>query len=274
MSRASESDLSQATQPVHRLAEALFEVRRAARTWRIAVQSLHRLPCSPGGNNQVSDETAHRVREQRRVLINAIDQALEAIPGVAALIRDLVGMNPYQWTSGVKANLHDLKGMALKHGDSGNGEWYEKEFAALVNELHKCEHLLHTCDLPPDQNDPSPPGGRGEAREPDGPGLDGQEEPQEETRGLDDLPTRVRTAMEQYGKACEALNKDRPTDLEAYQLLENAYAKSGETSTLPAFSTWTGYLRIWRRETGQQKRKPRSKEVPESSGSIVRLRDT
>ena len=76
--------------------------------------------------------------------------------------------------------------------------------------------------------------------------------------GLDQIPERVQKAVDQYEQACEGIEKDRPTDREAYDCLELAYQNNRTPSPLPLYSTWTSYLRIWRQATGQQKRAPRA----------------
>lgn len=92
-------------------------------------------------------------------------------------------------------------------------------------------------------------------------------------RTTDKIPSRAQTAADQYQKAAEALDKDHPTDREAYDLLEKTYNQGGATSPLPPFSTWTSYLRPWRRATGQQKNKLRSLRRSEIGSSIVRSED-
>ncbi|MEX0885879.1 MAG: hypothetical protein WD009_05520 [Phycisphaeraceae bacterium] len=87
---------------------------------------------------------------------------------------------------------------------------------------------------------------------------------------LDQLPKRVIAARDQYLEAAEALGKDNPTDREAYNLLERIYEQRGVPSPLPEFSTWTSYLRKWRRATGQQKRTPRAGRASEIGESVVR----
>ena len=86
-------------------------------------------------------------------------------------------------------------------------------------------------------------------------------------KGHNDMPQRVLTARDQYLSACEYLGKDKPTDREAYDLLDENYKRDGKPSPLPAFSTWTSYLRIWRKAAGQQKKAPRADR--EHGGSIV-----
>lgn len=85
----------------------------------------------------------------------------------------------------------------------------------------------------------------------------------------DALPERVTAARDQYLQACESLGKDSPADREAYNLLTRTYHLAGQASPLPAFSTWTSYLRQWRRATGQQKSKSRGTRQAEA-GSLKR----
>jgi len=75
------------------------------------------------------------------------------------------------------------------------------------------------------------------------------------------FPERVRNAVEQYEAACEAMAKTNPepTNRQVYDLLENIYAKDGKSWQLPAFATWTRYLRQWRLAASQQKNEPRPK---------------
>jgi len=103
------------------------------------------------------------------------------------------------------------------------------------------------------------------------------------TRGSDDdLPESVKDARDQYLAACEALGNDRPTDREAYEVLErfNAEAhssKRAEPYTLPPFDTWARYLREWRKATGQSKassRHARLGTIAAGEGrSVVRAQD-
>ena len=85
----------------------------------------------------------------------------------------------------------------------------------------------------------------------------------------DELPERVKTARDQYTQACESLGKDSPTDREVYDLLTRTYHRAGQVSPLPAFGTWTSYLRQWRRTTGRQKSKSRGIRQAEA-GSLKR----
>ena len=70
-------------------------------------------------------------------------------------------------------------------------------------------------------------------------------------------PLRIRKAWQQSRNAVEALGESKPTDREAYDLLEKRAGHSGEGGELPSFAAWSRYLRDYRRLTNQQKNKPR-----------------
>ncbi len=70
------------------------------------------------------------------------------------------------------------------------------------------------------------------------------------------LSGRGQEALQQYDAATEMLGIAKPTDREAYDCLVDHEKSNGQTFA-HSFATWQRYLRIGRRQTGQQKNTPR-----------------
>ena len=79
---------------------------------------------------------------------------------------------------------------------------------------------------------------------------------------LEKLPPAAEKANEQYQKACDALNKDKPTDREAFDWWQGQAKERGRI--IVTFATWQRYLRVWRKATGMQKNTPRGGRAADS----------
>ncbi len=73
------------------------------------------------------------------------------------------------------------------------------------------------------------------------------------------LPACALKAGEQYRQAVKVLGTDTATDREVYEQIEKAFQQAGEADDLPSFDTWRRNLRMYRKATGTQKHRSRTR---------------
>ena len=198
---------------------------------------------------QANHRKAHEAAQAFRV---AIDNAIDGIGLVDTLTCKIAGLDAQDWQSGLKAALRKIGGTYTTWG------WrlFDKGADVLRRQLtiiQAYDEQLRSAHIPSQsdsvQAEPATAG----------------EDVAADTGGTTaNVPPRARKAYEQYRKVCNALDKEKPTDREAYDWLEKANEAAEERSidtqknTLPQFDTWQRNLRIYRKSTNSQKNNPKA----------------
>lgn len=94
-----------------------------------------------------------------------------------------------------------------------------------------------------------------------------------EKPGYPSTPRRANKAHDEYEESAQAIDTEKPTDREVYDVLAKAYVLAGEAADLPSFATWQRNLREYRRLTGTQKNTRRDGRAARSR-NIVKQADS
>jgi hypothetical protein len=116
------------------------------------------------------------------------------------------------------------------------------------------------------------------------PADDNGEQTDDEEAKIAKLPKRAKKARDQYLHVCESANLSNPTDREIYDLMVAANNEAPKRKRnepypqLPMYEAWARNLRLWRKETGQNKAASRDVRLGDaatgqSGSSIVCSRD-
>lgn len=194
-----------------------------------------------------------RWQQAGKAFTNAVSDALNKIEGVDYWVQPQKGTRPGEWSTELKGVLralecevHLVRGYKVPLDDNETDQRPEgaKQILGWMNYLHEQARYLSNLDTAavedhykrePAAQKPQDAPGNSQIAGTSANGKTDTTSPATTQTTLDDLPPRMRNALEQYDAACEAFGNDKPTDRDAYDVLEKANHQAREQGINPPY---------------------------------------